>query len=270
MLAIIRQLQGFEAPANAWEPRILTARISRYDPQVLLRLRLEGLVGWGRLSPHPATLEPNSAPARSVSRNFTQRYHSERNEESRAALLRHPLFSGSTQSEILRSAQDDSERARNDIPAMAERRITPSSVAPITFFVREESDWMIPRHASLPEVSRSLSEVAREVLEYVRRHGASFFADIVRGTGKLKSEVETALWELVAAGLFTADGFEQFCAPSSIPSGGPDKGEGARLAHVTAQGDGHCSFPASRRIAPRPSRRFAACCWSATEWCFES
>ena len=41
-----------------------------------------------------------------------------------------------------------------------------------------------------------------------RQRGASFFADIVRGTGKLKAEIETALWELVAAGLLTADGFD--------------------------------------------------------------
>jgi ATP-dependent Lhr-like helicase len=46
------------------------------------------------------------------------------------------------------------------------------------------------------------------VLEFLRQRGASFFADIVRGTGKLKAEIETALWELVAAGLVTADGFD--------------------------------------------------------------
>src|SRR5207248_8717431 len=47
---------------------------------------------------------------------------------------------------------------------------------------------------------------------YLRQRGASFFADIVRGTGRLKSEVETALWELVAAGLLTADGFDNLRA----------------------------------------------------------
>ncbi len=46
------------------------------------------------------------------------------------------------------------------------------------------------------------------MLEFLRQRGASFFADIVRGTGKLKAEVETALWELVAAGVVTADGFD--------------------------------------------------------------
>src|SRR5262249_24357484 len=42
--------------------------------------------------------------------------------------------------------------------------------------------------------------------------GASFFADIVRGTDKLRAEVETGLWELVAAGLVTADGFDKLRA----------------------------------------------------------
>jgi ATP-dependent Lhr-like helicase len=82
-------------------------------------------------------------------------------------------------------------------------------VAPITFFVREDSDWMQPRNPEDTEnEERVLSESARAVADFLRRRGASFFADIVRGTGKLKAEIETALWELVAAGLVTADGFE--------------------------------------------------------------
>jgi len=50
------------------------------------------------------------------------------------------------------------------------------------------------------------------VLDFLRARGASFFPDIVRETGRLKSEVETALWELVAAGLVTADGFDNLRA----------------------------------------------------------
>ncbi len=52
----------------------------------------------------------------------------------------------------------------------------------------------------------------RLVLEFLRQRGASFFADIVRGTGKLKAEIETGLWELVAAGVVTADGFDNLRA----------------------------------------------------------
>ncbi len=85
----------------------------------------------------------------------------------------------------------------------------PTSVAPITFFIREEADWMTPKHpgADQPE-ARGLSPGARQVLDFLRQRGASFFADIVRGTDKIKAEVETALWELVAGGLMTADGFD--------------------------------------------------------------
>ena len=56
-LEVIRQLQGFEIPANAWERFVLGRRISDYDPAYLDQLCLAGAVGWGRLSPHPATLE---------------------------------------------------------------------------------------------------------------------------------------------------------------------------------------------------------------------
>ncbi len=151
LLEILRQIQGFEIPANAWERHVLARRVAEYDPKALDQLCLTGAVGWGRLSPHPATLEDSQAGA---------------------------------------------------------RRVIPTSVAPITFFVREEADWMTPHHAHESSDGRGLSETARLVRDFLRTRGASFFADIVRGTGKLKSEIETGLWELVAAGLVTADGFD--------------------------------------------------------------
>jgi ATP-dependent Lhr-like helicase len=102
--------------------------------------------------------------------------------------------------------------------------------------VREETDWMMPRHAPVAEMSLSLSEAARQVLEYVRQRGASFFADIVRGTGRLKSEVETALWELVAAGLFTADGFDNLRALIDPKRrSGQGRGRKARPRHSTGR-----------------------------------
>ncbi len=152
LLEAVRQLQGFEIPANAWEKCVLASRVNGYDPADLDHLCLTGAVGWGRLSPHPATLE-------------------------------------------------DAGESR--------RRVVPTSVAPITLFVREDADWMQPRSAESDERQEQLlSESGRAVLEFLRKRGASFFADIVRGTGKLKAEIETALWELVAAGLVTADGFQ--------------------------------------------------------------
>ena len=56
-LEVLQQLQGFEIPANAWERQVLARRIADYDPKWLDQLCLTGAVGWGRLSPHPATLD---------------------------------------------------------------------------------------------------------------------------------------------------------------------------------------------------------------------
>jgi len=163
-LEVLQQLQGFEIPANAWERQVLPRRVADYDPKWLDQLCLTGAVGWGRLSPHPATLETGGTANEGVPR---------------------------------------------------QRRVIPTSVAPITFFVREEADWMgLNPHQpanSGQDVARpgiGLSHGAQIVLEFLKHRGASFFADIVRGTGKLKAEVETALWELVAAGVMTADGFD--------------------------------------------------------------
>ncbi len=179
-LEVLRQLQGFEIPANAWEKQILSRRIEHYDPKWLDQLCLTGAVGWGRLSPHPATLDDSGA---------------------------------------------------------GKRRVIPTSVAPITFFVRDEADWMTPHHpASEAPDSRGLSPDAAQVLDFLRHRGASFFADIVRGTGKLKSEVETGLWELVAAGIITADGFDNLRALIDPKRrAGQGSGRSARPRHSTGR-----------------------------------
>jgi ATP-dependent helicase Lhr and Lhr-like helicase len=158
MLEALHQLQGFEIPANAWERQVLARRVQDYDPAELDKLCMMGAVGWGRLSPHPATIDSSA------------------------------------------NMNGDGQRVR---------RVIPTSVAPITFFLRDDADWMQPHHTAHDGSEHAgLSEGAKQVLEFLRQRGASFFADIVRATGKLKAEVETALWELVAAGLVTADGFD--------------------------------------------------------------
>ncbi len=48
-----------------------------------------------------------------------------------------------------------------------------------------------------------LSHPAHDVHTALESHGASFFNELVRATGRLASEVEDGLWELVAAGLVT-------------------------------------------------------------------
>jgi ATP-dependent helicase Lhr and Lhr-like helicase len=55
VLQVIRQLQGLELPAPAWENQVLPARIEDYDPADLEHLCLAGVVAWGRLRSGAAT-----------------------------------------------------------------------------------------------------------------------------------------------------------------------------------------------------------------------
>ncbi|HEY4050381.1 MAG TPA: DEAD/DEAH box helicase, partial [Acidobacteriaceae bacterium] len=54
VLDALRLLEGFEAPAIEWERSLLPQRVAGYDPRWLDSLCLQGVVGWGRISPHPA------------------------------------------------------------------------------------------------------------------------------------------------------------------------------------------------------------------------
>jgi ATP-dependent Lhr-like helicase len=209
-LEVLRQLQGFEIPANAWERQVLARRIVDYDPKWLDQLCLTGAVGWGRLSPHPATLDSSAG------------------------------------------------RGNEGEPAPRQRRVIPTSVAPITFFVREDADWMTPRHPGA-EVSENngLSHGAQKVLDFLRQRGASFFADIVRGTEKLKAEIETALWELVAAGLVTADGFDNL---RSLIDPKRRAGQGSGRAMRPRHNAGRWALLHAEEVVERP-RAVEAACW---------
>jgi len=147
-LQIVRQLEGYEIPAFAWEAQILPARVAGYRPEFLDRLCYAGDVMWGRLTPHPA-LEPGLSDSRG--------------------------------------------------------HVRPTRLAPIALFLRANGDELILQR----ERDRAaLSHAAREVLEQIEILHAPFFAEIARATKRLPSEVEEALWQLVAAGLVTADGFD--------------------------------------------------------------
>jgi ATP-dependent Lhr-like helicase len=139
----------------------------------------------------------------------------------------------------------------------AKRRVVPTSVAPITFFVREDAEWMIPcRETGQAEVT-GLSADAAAILQFLRQRGASFVADIVRGTGKLKSEVESALWELVAAGLLTADGFDNLRA---LIDPKRRSGQGIGRASRPRHSAGRWSLLFSGEVQDR-SRAFESTCW---------
>jgi ATP-dependent Lhr-like helicase len=49
LLALIEQMEGFEAPAGHWEKYLLPARLEAYDPAWLDALTFSGQATWGRL-----------------------------------------------------------------------------------------------------------------------------------------------------------------------------------------------------------------------------
>ncbi len=62
LLAVLEQLEGFEAPLAAWESALLPERIDGYTPSLLDELNLAGRVQWLRLTP-PRSLPDGEAGA---------------------------------------------------------------------------------------------------------------------------------------------------------------------------------------------------------------
>ena len=138
--AVIKQLEGYEIPAAAWESDVLAARLHDYDPHWLDSLCLSGRALWARLQPSKSA---GSGPVRST---------------------------------------------------------------PIALLTRR--NWSLWHSlAAAPREELQLSHGARALHDYLSTHGASFFDDMVGGTHLLRSQAESALGELVSAGLVNADSY---------------------------------------------------------------
>ena len=133
---------------------------------------------------------------------------------------------------------------------MPGRRVVPTSVAPVSLFPREEAPVACSaaggeNGASGPSARRGPAAAGNAMEE----RGASFFSDLLHGTGLLAAEVEQGLWELVAAGLVTADGFDNLRAlldPHRRRAEGRERSaaRASRRAVVAAQTGSDCPLPA--------------------------
>jgi ATP-dependent Lhr-like helicase len=140
---ILAQLEGFEAPAAAWEAEILPMRMADYDQAWLDERCLAGHLTWMRLRP------------------------------------------------------------RNG--AAGDRRASPLRTTPITILPRRHRGvWT---SLSPQADGGGLSPRAQMVADWIRQNGASFFQDLLEGSGLLRSQLEEAVAELVAMGLVTSDSF---------------------------------------------------------------
>jgi ATP-dependent Lhr-like helicase len=162
---IVALLEGYEAPAAAWEQSIFPARMKHYVGEWLEHACFAGEVAWGRLTlkePKPPSSvrrglvvdEPVAPPRRAM--------------QGRAASL---TFVKRLDLEWLLHA------ARPNVVLADGPRPWPAD----------------------------LSHAAKDVLGVFERRGASFFAELQAGSRRLPTEVEDALWELLSRGLITAD-----------------------------------------------------------------
>ncbi len=72
---VVGLLEGFEAPAGAWETEILPARIAAYEPAWLDDQCLAGRVAWARLSPASGGSQRAPAPVRTTPIALIARRH---------------------------------------------------------------------------------------------------------------------------------------------------------------------------------------------------
>jgi ATP-dependent Lhr-like helicase len=180
---VVGQLEGFEAPAGAWESEILPARLAGYEPTWLDDRCLAGHVAWTRLRP--------------------------------------------------RAGRAGNGRISNGRPNGGESRATtPVRTTPITLIARRHAAlWS---SLSIQDDGVHPSHRAQLVLDHIREHGASFFDELLDGTGLLRSQVEEALGELVALGLVSSDSFGGLRA-LLVPSGERRPIAGAHRRRRTAK-----------------------------------
>ncbi len=134
-----------------------------------------------------------------------------------------------------RSATPHAQRGRaGSRPA----RVRPTRVAPVTLFLRADADWLLAAagRGGAGADDAALSHPAREVRDALASRGASFLPELVRATGRLPSEVEDGLWELVAAGLVSADGYDNLRAlVDPKRRRGEGRGRAARPRHAAGR-----------------------------------
>jgi ATP-dependent Lhr-like helicase len=190
---LVRQLEGFEAPAGAWETEILPARLTGYEPSWLDDQCLSGRVAWARLRP------------------------------------------------------------RNVRPNGSERTATPVRTTPITFLARRHAPLWAALSAT-PDAAPCSSK-AQAVADFIRQYGASFFDELVEGSGLLRPQVEEALAELVASGLVNSDSFAGLRA-LLVPADRRTGKRGRRTALFRMEDAGRWAL--ARRAPPQPQTAPAA------------
>ncbi len=87
------------------------------------------------------------------------------------------------------------------------RRSTPNRNTTLSVLLREDLSWLLAATRPAADPTAELGESARSLLQMLQERGAMFFNELQAATGRLRTDLDQALWELVTAGAVTCDGF---------------------------------------------------------------
>ncbi len=96
------------------------------------------------------------------------------------------------------------------------RTAGPSKATPVSLVNRDDLDWMLAAFRSRATPPVPERGPTADVIESLTSDGAQFLSELVASTGRMPNEIEEAVWDGVARGLLTSDGFE---AARSLSSG---------------------------------------------------
>jgi ATP-dependent Lhr-like helicase len=96
---------------------------------------------------------------------------------------------------------------RGEADEPSRRAGAPSRATPVTLTIRDDLPWLLRAARGEHRPAEPGPGSTSDVLDALRQRGALFPPDLESLTGRLPSEVEEALWDGVARGLVTADGF---------------------------------------------------------------
>jgi ATP-dependent helicase Lhr and Lhr-like helicase len=116
----------------------------------------------------------------------------------------------------------------------------PSKATPVSIVYRADLPWLLQAVRGEQPVALPSAGPITEIAEALRHNGARFLTELAADTRRLTTDIESALWDGVARGLLTADGFEAVRALTNSPRSRPDRRErslsklrrsGVRAAH---------------------------------------
>ncbi len=242
LAAVVAELEGFAAPAAAWETEILPARIAGFTPGMLDRLCLAGRVSWARpapparetprrsfgpirstpvalfsrqgrrqaplwLAPAPTDAEGATMPRASSRAVPADGSGAGRGRAGEAASAGGAGNAGKAASAGgAGNAGEAGSTAGPDAGAIGATGPGGEALDRGIEVVGPEGERTVPGGGEdIP--AAPLSPGARAVLAYLEARGASFFDDIVAETGARAPDAAAALGELIAQGVVSADGF---------------------------------------------------------------